>query len=32
MIVPEIKEKDEPILEHVTNIEYICDESDPLKF
>lgn len=32
MIAPEIKEKDEEILEHLENIEYVPDEANPLKF
>jgi len=32
MVAPEIKEKDEEILKHLTNIVYIPDESDSLKF
>jgi nucleosome assembly protein 1-like 1 len=32
MIAPEIKEKDEEVLEFLDNIEYIPDEANPLKF
>jgi hypothetical protein len=32
MIAPEIKEKDEDVLEFLTNVEYIPDEANSLKF
>lgn len=32
MIAPEIKEKDEAILEHLVNIEYVPNAEDSLKF
>lgn len=31
MIAPEIKEKDEAVLEHLTRIEFIPNEENPLK-
>lgn len=32
MLAPEIKEKDEDVLEHLEKIEYTPDQENPLKF